>query len=223
MSDRTAIPASLPVKHLPHRGRFTPQLAKWMRWLHIYLSMVSFAVVLFFSVTGITLNHPNWYETSEYVRESRGTLHTPWMSAEREARTDSSTDIQRLELVEYLRAHERVRGALDKLTVNDQQVLVTFRGPAYSADVFIDRTTGNYEVTERALGFVSFVNDLHKGRDTGSAFTWAIDLSALMLIGVSLTGFTLIFFIKRHRTAGLLASLLGSLLTLAIYVMTVPR
>ena len=32
-----------------------------MRWLHIYLSMFSLAVVLFFSVTGITLNHPDWF------------------------------------------------------------------------------------------------------------------------------------------------------------------
>ena len=30
-----------------------------MRWLHIYLSMFGLAAVLFFSVTGITLNHPN--------------------------------------------------------------------------------------------------------------------------------------------------------------------
>ena len=32
-----------------------------MRWLHVYLSMISLAVVLFFSVTGITLNHPDWF------------------------------------------------------------------------------------------------------------------------------------------------------------------
>ncbi|RZK83430.1 MAG: peptidase, partial [Pedobacter sp.] len=31
-------------------------IAKVSRWLHIYLSMVSFAIVLFFSVTGLTLN-----------------------------------------------------------------------------------------------------------------------------------------------------------------------
>ena len=32
-----------------------------MRWLHIYLSMFGLAAVLFFSVTGITLNHPDWF------------------------------------------------------------------------------------------------------------------------------------------------------------------
>ena len=32
-----------------------------MRWLHIYLSVFSLAAILFFSVTGITLNHPDWF------------------------------------------------------------------------------------------------------------------------------------------------------------------
>jgi hypothetical protein len=27
------------------------------RWLHLHLSMVSFAIVLFFAVNGLTLNH----------------------------------------------------------------------------------------------------------------------------------------------------------------------
>ena len=37
------------------------QLAVWSRWLHIYLSLISFGAILFFSVTGLTLNHPDWF------------------------------------------------------------------------------------------------------------------------------------------------------------------
>ena len=33
---------------------------RWMRWLHAYTSMISLVVVLFFGVTGLTLNHPTW-------------------------------------------------------------------------------------------------------------------------------------------------------------------
>ena len=32
-----------------------------MRWIHIYLSMFGLAAVLFFGVTGLTLNHPEWF------------------------------------------------------------------------------------------------------------------------------------------------------------------
>ncbi len=35
------------------------RLAKYSRWLHIYVSMTSFVIVFFFAVTGWTLNHPD--------------------------------------------------------------------------------------------------------------------------------------------------------------------
>ena len=50
----------------PHERR-TPlwkrRTAIAARWLHIYLSMVSFAILFFFAVTGITLNHAEWFKT----------------------------------------------------------------------------------------------------------------------------------------------------------------
>ena len=33
---------------------------RWSRWIHVYTSMVALLIVLFFGVTGITLNHPKW-------------------------------------------------------------------------------------------------------------------------------------------------------------------
>ncbi len=42
----------------PFRRRLAIRFAKLVRWLHIYLSMFGLAAVLFFSATGITLNHP---------------------------------------------------------------------------------------------------------------------------------------------------------------------
>ncbi len=32
---------------------------RWARWIHVYTSMVALVVVLFFGITGITLNHPS--------------------------------------------------------------------------------------------------------------------------------------------------------------------
>ena len=58
----------------PFRRRLGIRFARLMRWLHIYLSMFSLAVVLFFSVTGITLNHPDWfYSAAERTDRGRGT------------------------------------------------------------------------------------------------------------------------------------------------------
>ena len=47
-------------EHPSRRRRLALRLAGIMRWLHIYLSMFGLAALLFFAVTGVTLNHPDW-------------------------------------------------------------------------------------------------------------------------------------------------------------------
>ena len=51
-----------------------------MLWLHMYLSMFGLATVLFFSVTGITLNHPDWFLAGAERRdEAEGRLDPKWL------------------------------------------------------------------------------------------------------------------------------------------------
>lgn len=205
--------------------RTSKRIAKWSRWLHIYLSMVSFAVVLFFSVTGITLNHPTWFGGStEVVREDRGTLSLDWVKIADESSSQvDSTSVARLEVVEHLRRVNGVRGALSEFAIDDYQVLVTFRAPAYAADIFVDRETGEYELVETSFGLIALLNDLHKGRDSGKGWSWLIDLSAGLMTLVSLTGLFLIFYVRRHRTPGLCMALVGAAIVVALYLVAVPQ
>ena len=54
--------------------------------------------------------------------------------------------------------------------MTDTDCSVALKSPGYAADVFIDRATGRYELTEAKMGFVAVLNDLHKGRDSGAAW-----------------------------------------------------
>ena len=48
---------------------------KWSRLIHIYLSMLGLLVILFFSITGIMLNHEEWFGFAEpRIRKTEGTL-----------------------------------------------------------------------------------------------------------------------------------------------------
>ena len=60
------------------------------------------------------------------------------------------------------------------------------------------------------------------GRDSGDTWKWLIDASAALLVFVSLTGLILIWFVHKHRTAGLLLLAAGSLLTYLLYAIWVP-
>ena len=98
---------------------------------------------------------------------------------------------------------------------------VSFKGPGYAADAFIDRKTGQYDMTETRLGFVAVINDLHKGRDTGAAWAGVIDISAGLMVLVSLTGLVLIFFLQRRLKTGLVALGIGTALCCVVYLVWV--
>jgi len=192
------------------------RLASPMRWLHIYSSMFGLVAILFFSITGLTLNHPSWVFGS-VSREitAEGVMNKEWLG-------DSEREPSKLEIVEFLRKQHKVRGLVDDFMVDEQECSITFKGPAYSADVFLSRETGKYELTQRSSGWVALMNDLHKGRDSGKAWGLVIDVSAILLIIVSVTGIALLLYIKRRRNNGLLATLGGLIILLIVLWLCVP-
>ena len=66
------------------------------------------------------------------------------------------------------------------------------------------------------------MNDLHKGRDTGKIWSKIIDIAALLMTAVSLTGLILLFFLHKRRLSGLLLLAAGGSLAYLIYVIWVP-
>lgn len=186
------------------------------RWLHIYISMLSCALVLFFALTGITLNHAEWFGSEPRQSSVHGTLNPAWVKAGDDAQ------VARLEIVEHLRLTHGVKGAVSDFRLDDEQCTIGFKGPGYSADAFITRATGHYELTELRMGLIAIVNDLHKGRDTGPQWSLVIDVSSILLALVSFTGLALLFWIKRHRAAGYAIAAIGTALVCLIYLLAVP-
>ena len=174
--------------------------------------MVSFAVVLFFAATGLTLNHPDWFANQQRTVVRHGVADAALLKG----------DVDKLALVEMLRAREHMRGAVSDVRVDDSQVQISARAPGYTADVFVDRATGKYDLTEVSSGFVAVMNDLHKGRDAGKTWGWLIDASAILLTLVSVSGLVLIWFVYKRRVAGLLLAAIGTGIVVALYRWFVP-
>lgn len=197
-------------------GHWRRRLATLARWLHVYLSMVAFAILLFFAITGVTLNHVDWFDQTGHPATSRGSLDTAWLKGPGE------TGVDKLQVVERLRSAHGIKGAVAEFTVDDEQCQISFRGPGYTGDATVRRATGDYELTETRMGLIAVLNDLHKGRDSGRAWSWVIDLSGVLLALVSLSGFALIFFIRRRRVGGLVVAILGAATCGLIYFWLVP-
>src|SRR4029079_14194644 len=167
-----------------------------------YTSMVSLLVVLFFAATGVTLNHPNWL-AGERTEEVTGTLPATWKTAK---------GIDWLVVAEHRRAAHGVHGTVADRREHDREGSLTFRAPGYSADAFINVRDGSYKLTVSYQGAVGVLNDLHRGRDSGSAWAWLIDVSGIFLVFLSLTGLGLLFYLKKVRIKGLVVMTVGAAL-----------
>jgi hypothetical protein len=174
--------------------------------------MASLAILFLFAVTGLTLNHADWFAKQVRTIRIRGTMDPKFLDK----------DVAKLEVVEHLRNQHRIHGAVKDFRVEDSDCSVSFQGPGYAADVSIGRATGRYEITETRMGLAAVLNDLHKGRDSGKARQFIIDISAALMAAAPLTGLLLIFFLQRKGLSGLLVAGAGAFFSYLAYLAWAP-
>ncbi len=186
------------------RGAAGRATQKWSRIVHAYASMISLLIVLFFSATGLTLNHPTWTLGAGPSRsEVKGTLPSTWKVGD---------GIDWLVVSDYLRSKHSVRGDVVEKSFDAGQGTITYKGPGYQASAFINPDDGTFDLTTEAQGILGVMNDLHKGRDTKSSWNWLIDVSAIVLIFISLSGLVLQLVLRRRRRSTVIAAIVGAVI-----------
>jgi len=100
------------------------------------------------------------------------------------------------------------------------EVTLDFKGPGYDASIYIDQLEPMAEVSVTDYGTVAWLNDLHKGRNTGAAWHWFIDLSAVLMVLFVLTGVVLLVPKKRTLRTAMAWTLVGSGATVSLYLMS---
>ena len=181
----------------------------WLRWAHVYISMFSLLVMLFFGVTGITLNHPTWGVGSSTSESFAGAL--PDLSG-------GAPEAQLLAISEFVRAQHGVKGQVIDFTGPDGagDGTISYRAPGYSADLFFSLSSGAYELTVNRDGLIAVMNELHQGRESGTAWRWVIDIAGVLLVVVALTGIGIQLFLRKRRTTALALSAVGAAVTLLL-------
>tara|TARA_R110001583_G_scaffold68344_2_gene194558 strand:+ start:608 stop:1255 length:648 start_codon:yes stop_codon:yes gene_type:complete len=199
----------------------------WARRLHIYVSMALLLVVLFFSLTGITLNRPHLY-VSESPNVDRNILSIPDRFFVLE---QGKFSVDKTQLLNYLAIEGKLSGkpsAMQMFSEVEEGELVEgelsldYKGPGYNSTVFIDMVTQEAEIEITHYGAIAVLNDLHKGRNSGEVWAWFIDVSALLMVFFVLTGVCLLVPKKKSFSLGLKWTAFGSMVTLLIYLFAVP-
>lgn len=174
---------------------------------------ISLIGMLLFAATGITLNHAATISASPATRELSAQLPRPLLAQLAKPASNSAP------LPAAVASDLDKRLGLDPAGKtgewSDGEVYVAMPRPGGDAWISIDRGTGavTAEVTDR--GWISWANDLHKGRNTGGVWPWFIDAFAAACILFTLTGLVLLYMHSKPRPLtwpivglGLLAPLL---------------
>ncbi|MDQ0011410.1 hypothetical protein J2T07_003620 [Luteibacter jiangsuensis] len=167
--------------------------AFWLKHLHRWhwiSSAVSLVVLLLFSITGFTLNHAARIEASPHVERHTATL--PDALLKQVARPGAKSAPLPAPVVAFVAANTGAPVDGRAGDWSDDEVYVSLPRPGGDGWVSIDRETGDvqYETTDR--GWLAYLNDLHKGRNTGPVWSWFIDVFALACIVFAFTGLLLL-------------------------------
>lgn len=175
---------------------WTKQFYLW----HWVSSAICLAAMLLFAVTGITLNHAGQIPAKPVVAEKKITLPDKLRSAiaaqEGEAEKKEALPA---EVAKWLRDELRTPVAGKAAEWSEFEIYLSLPRPGGDAWLSIDRETGEvvHELTKR--GTISYLNDLHKGRNTGTAWSWFIDIFSIASVVFCITGLMLLWVHAKRR------------------------
>lgn len=166
----------------------------WLRQfytIHWMSSAISLIGLLLFAVTGFTLNHAADIEGSPAVSEGSGQLPQKLLPL---VAPDDKPDAKKPlppQVAEWLADTFDVKARGDAEWSPDEVYLPLPR-PGGDGWVSIDRATGEATTENTDRGWIAYLNDLHKGRNSGEAWKLFIDIFVLACVVFSLTGLVLL-------------------------------
>lgn len=178
------------------RAFFISQLYQW-HWISSGLCLVG---MVLFALTGITLNHAGQIESKPAVVMREGQLPQS-LIADLKAEPPAAKAALPQSVRAWLRSEIGVNTSERDTEWSPKEVYIALPRPGGDAWLSIERDSGavSYEVTDR--GWIAYLNDLHKGRHTGKAWGWFIDLFAAVAIIFCLTGLLLLYLHANRRRA----------------------
>ena len=192
------------------RGYWLRTLHQW-HWISAAVCLVG---MLLFAVTGITLNQAAQIETRPVVVHVNDTLPAALLKT-LPARTAGNAALP-AQVVDWLREKHGIDADAREAEWSKDDIYLSLPGPGRDAWLSIQRADGALEYERTDRGTLAWLNDLHKGRNTGTAWTWFIDVFALACIVFTLTGLFLLWLHGRQRRATWPLVALGLLLPLLL-------
>lgn len=189
--DATAAPAP---RKRSRKSFWLKQLHTW-HWMSSAISLVG---LMLFAITGFTLNHAGEIEGSPKSVEAAAQLPAPLLA---KVKADDAPDSRKplpADVAKFVGDAVKMK-ADGEAEWRADEIYIGMPRPGGDAWISIDRETGAVTSENASRGWIAYLNDLHKGRNAGTAWKWFIDIFVLACVIFSLTGLVLLQMHSRHR------------------------
>lgn len=161
-----------------------------VRQWHWISSAICLVGMLLFAVTGITLNHAAQIQVEPKITTLEAQLPAAILQ-QVVVPEQGKAPLPKL-LRDWLGSEQGITVAQQRAEWSDDEIYLSLPRPGGDAWLTIDLASGDllYERTDR--GWVSYFNDLHKGRNTGVVWFWFIDIFSVACIIFCITGLLLL-------------------------------
>lgn len=191
---------ALSVRSPKKKRRIPAFLVRQFHTWHWMSSAICLIGMVLFAVTGITLNHAGAIEAEPQVISDEVMLPPELLAELAEAPVDGGAEVPVPGAVaDWLENEFAVNVAGRAHEWSGSELYIPLPRPGGDGWIAIDREGGDvlYESTDR--GWIAYLNDLHKGRDSGTAWSWFIDIFAVACVIFSITGLLLLQLHAKNR------------------------
>jgi uncharacterized protein len=195
--------------------------AGWLKTLHQWhwiSSAVCLIGLILFAFTGITLNHASQIPATPVVTNRQAEIP----QALRETLTGRALEGKQpvdAELAHWFAETMDLRVAGAEAEWSASEIYISLPRAGGDAWASVDLATGAVEYERTDRGWIAWLNDLHKGRNTGPVWTWFIDVFAIACLVFAITGLLLLQLHAPRRPATWPTVVLGLVVPLVLILL----
>jgi len=163
--------------------------ATWWRQVRLWhwvSSAISLVGMILFAITGITLNHASAIAGKPVVAVRDAQLPEQLRAELARSRPGLPASVH-----QWLQDTLEVKPKSIEWQSEDE-VYIGIPGPGSDAWLTIQASSGAVHLESSSRGWIAYFNDLHKGRNTGTAWMWFLDVFAVASVIFCVTGLLLL-------------------------------
>ena len=153
--------------------------------------------MLLFAITGITLNHASRIEATPQVSNQTAQLSASLLATLGD-RPDGNAPLPAA-AADWLGNTFSISVGARTAEWSEDEIYLSMPRPGADAWISIDRASGAVEFESTRRGWISYFNDLHKGRNAGAAWSWFLDIFAVATLVFCITGLFLLHLHAKQR------------------------